>query len=146
MRGSIMTRISGLRSLTNYTSKEFVFSPLAIPYSNRINRKQEKERTRAYRGASFRGLSHLPLFLHELQSHKTHLPHPDSKWDKARVLTVLPLEDFTTLEMEHFTGVSPLCRPLYGSLYGVSLVPTLCIEGTYKGMEGGEDNGSTKEL
>lgn len=56
-------------------------------------------------------------------------------------MTVLPLEDFTTLEMERFTGISPLC-PLSGSLYGcLYLVPTLCIEGTSKGMEEGEDNG-----
>lgn len=39
--------------------------------------------------------------------------------------------DFTTLalEMERFTGISPLCRPLSGSLYGgFSLVPTLWYE------------------
>lgn len=46
--------------------------------------------------------------------------------------------------MERFTG-PPMS--LYGSFYGgLSLVPTLCIEGTSKGMEEGGDNGSTKEL
>ena len=135
--------------IPDYTSKEFVFSPFHTIMDIIKYEKRERKNLSLQRGKLQRVESSPPSPSLATKSKNTPSSSrlKDSSWGKAPVFTVLPLEDLKTLEMERFTGISPLCRPLSGSLYGgFSLVPTLCIEGTSKGMEEGEDNGSTKEL